>query len=475
MALQNIIVPQMGESIHEVILIKLYKKVGDKINVGDTLADVATDKVDTEIIATATGTIQNIFFTKEKSVIPIGATFATVGDEQKHTIETPVSNQPEQVVEKPKVIEPPRIETKVTPPVPQINTPPPVVQITQPIAQEQTKVVPMNTHVGYLSPIVTKLIFEYGIQPNELLLIPATGTNGRITKQDLFQYIQTKQQPTSSPSPSPITEVNYTTPSPSIENQQAEPNAYVGKTTMKNNSDNGETVVPLDRMRLAISKNLKQSKDTNVQVTSFAEIDVSNMVVWREKNKQEFEKVTGQKLTYTPLLVEAIVATLQKYPILNGVLKGDSLIERTNINIGIATALPDGNLIVPIVKQCQNLNLVELTTQLQTIITKARNNQLNYADIDGGTFTLTNIGTFNSLMGTPILPPYQSGILATGMIQKKPIVQNTIFGEALVIRHMMFVSLSYDHRIIDGIIGGSFLNDFAKRIESFDVNKSFSL
>ncbi len=373
------------------------------------------------------------------------------------------------------MIEPPRIETKVTPPVPQINTPPSVVQITQLVAQEQTKVVPMNTHVGYLSPIVTKLIFEYGIQPNELLLIPATGTNGRITKQDLFQYIQTKQQPTSSPSQSSITEVNHTTPSPSIESQQAEPNAYVGKTTMKNNSDNGETVVPLDRMRLAISKNLKQSKDTNVQVTSFAEIDVSNMVMWREKNKQAFEQATGQKLTYTPLLVEAIVATLQKYPILNGVLKGDSLIERTNINIGIATALPDGNLIVPIVKQCQNLNLVELTTQLQTVIHKARNNQLNYADIDGGTFTLTNIGTFNSLMGTPILPPYQSGILATGMIQKKPIVQNTIFGEALVIRHMMFVSLSYDHRIIDGIIGGSFLNDFAKRIESFDVNKSFSL
>jgi 2-oxoglutarate dehydrogenase E2 component (dihydrolipoamide succinyltransferase) len=300
---------------------------------------------------------------------------------------------------------------------------------------------------------------------SELENIPGTGQDGRVSKKDILQYIEkrksTDNRPqTSEPQRPVVVFENEEKQRPSTVNQL--PTQYTGNVE----------IIEMDRMRKLISKHMTHSKQTSAHVTSFSECDVTNMVLWREKMKKEFEKREGEKITFTPLFVEAIVKCIKKYPWLNSSVEGDKIIIKKDINIGMATALPTGNLIVPVIKNADQLNLVGLTKQVNGLANAARNNKLTPDSTTGGTFTLTNVGTFGSIMGTPIINQPQVAIMAMGAIKKRPVVIETEQGDSIAIRHIMYISLSYDHRVIDGALGSTFLNAVSKELEHFDSNRS---
>jgi 2-oxoglutarate dehydrogenase E2 component (dihydrolipoamide succinyltransferase) len=360
--------------------------------------------------------------------------------------------------------------------------------------------------VRFYSPLVLNIAANEGISMTELESIPGTGNEGRLTKKDILDYVANGRklpatsQP-SQPSPTPMVVPPAPTtvqPSPAA---AAEPVAPVAATTQPVSttpeapkptaapapekttapaekpaapaySGNVE-IIEMDRMRRLIADHMVKSKATSPHVTSFSEADVTNMVLWRERVKQDFEKQESEKITFTPLFIEAIVRCLKKYPILNSSVDGDRIIIKKDINIGMATALPNGNLIVPVIKNADQLNLVGLTKQVNGLANAARNGKLRPDDTQGGTFTFTNVGTFGSLMGTPIISQPQVAILATGAIKKKPVVIETEQGDSIAIRHMMFISMSYDHRIIDGSLGATFVTAVVKELENFDVHRTF--
>jgi 2-oxoglutarate dehydrogenase E2 component (dihydrolipoamide succinyltransferase) len=299
----------------------------------------------------------------------------------------------------------------------------------------------------------------------ELESMKGTGQDGRVSKKDVMEYIasrRTKGQPT-------LTTQASSQQSPPMEFPAQQQRTQ--STEIVNYTGNVE-IIEMDRMRKLIAKHMIDSTHTSAHVTSFAECDVTNLVLWREKIKKEFEKREGEKITFTPLFVEAIVKCIKKYPWLNSSVDGDKIIVKKDINIGMATAMPGGNLIVPVIKNADQLNLVGLTKQVNGLANAARNNKLKPDDTSGGTFTLTNVGTFGSIMGTPIINQPQVAIMAVGAIKKRPVVIETAQGDSIAIRHMMYISLSYDHRIIDGALGSTFLNAVAKELENFDGNRS---
>jgi 2-oxoglutarate dehydrogenase E2 component (dihydrolipoamide succinyltransferase) len=305
---------------------------------------------------------------------------------------------------------------------------------------------------------------------SELESIPGTGQDGRVSKKDILAYLETRQQggvpAQHSAATQPASSQPPLTISPRVVN---EPEENMQVTPYQGNVE----IVELDRMRRLIAKHMVDSKHTSAHVTSFTEADVTNMVLWREKVKKEFEKRENDKITFTPLFVEAVVKSLKKFPWLNSSLETDKLIIKKDIHIGMATALPNGNLIVPVIKNADQLNLVGLSKKVNSLAAAARNNKLKPDDTQGGTFTLTNVGTFGSLMGTPIINQPQVAIMAVGAIKKRPVVIETDQGDSIAIRHMMYLSLSYDHRIIDGSLGSTFLNAVAKELENWDVNRNF--
>jgi 2-oxoglutarate dehydrogenase E2 component (dihydrolipoamide succinyltransferase) len=300
----------------------------------------------------------------------------------------------------------------------------------------------------------------------ELETIPGTGNEGRVTKKDILDYIAAKRtgrKPAQQPTPDTGSHAMVQS------GQQQKPQEISQGVSFSGNAE----IIEMDRMRRLIADHMVRSKATSAHVTSFVEADVTNMVIWREKIKKEFEKREGDKITFTPLFIEAIVKCLKKYTWLNSSVEGNNIVVKKDINIGMATALPSGNLIVPVIRNADQLNLVGLTRQVNNLANAARNNKLKPEETQGGTFTITNVGTFGSLMGTPIINQPQVAVLATGVIKKRPVVIESEQGDSIAIRHMMYISMSYDHRIIDGALGSTFLSAVAKELEQFNVNRDF--
>jgi 2-oxoglutarate dehydrogenase E2 component (dihydrolipoamide succinyltransferase) len=311
--------------------------------------------------------------------------------------------------------------------------------------------------------LVLNIASSEGISMSELENIEGTGQDGRVSKKDVMAYLEKRknspqQQDKNQFSPTRFNEVPATT-----QRQEFSPTVYSGNVE----------IIEMDRMRKMIARHMIDSQNTSAHVTSFSECDVTNLVLWREKNKKEFEKREGEKITYTPLFIEAIIKCIKKYPLINSSVDGDRIVIKKDINIGMATAMPSGNLIVPVIKNADQLNLTGLTKQVNNLANAARNNKLNPDDTANGTFTVTNVGTFGSIMGTPLINQPQVAILAVGAIKKRPVVIETEQGDSIAIRHMMYLSLSYDHRIIDGALGSTFLNAVAKELENFDGKRGF--
>ena len=451
MSLVDLIMPKLGESIMEATILRWHKQPGDKVAMDETVLDIATDKVDSAVPSTAEGVIEAILY-KENDVVPIGTVIAKikVGASADSTTPSPapVSNAP----------------------VPSNTTQPTAVKTEEIPYQPTAQNTPNTTSasgVRFYSPLVLNIAQSEGISMAELETVPGTGQEGRVSKKDILSYVNNKKNNTSTApavvNPQPAPALSVATEIPATQSVSSTPVSYSGNVE----------IIEMDRMRKLIAKHMVDSKKTSPHVTSFAECDVTNLVLWREKVKKEFEKREGEKITFTPLFIEAIVKNLKKYPLLSSSLEGDNIIVKKDLNIGMATALPTGNLIVPVIKNADQLNLVGLTKQVNGLAKAARNNKLKPDDTMGGTFTLTNVGTFGSIMGTPIINQPQVAIMAVGAIKKRPMVIETEQGDTIGIRHMMYISLSYDHRIIDGALGSTFLNAVSKELENFDINRSF--
>ena len=446
MSVVDLVMPKLGESIMEATILKWLKKPGDNIAQDEPVLEIATDKVDSEVPSTAAGVLAEVLY-KENDVVPIGAVIARIQTAAGTVAAAaPVAAPAAAPTPAPSVIE--EIPYQPTT-LPEDMRPATVHQAGSP---------------RFYSPLVLKIAQEEGISMAELETIPGTGLDGRVSKKDMMAYLQNRGKAVAPAAPSyqapavaaPASNaVATTTPAPS-------PVSYGGNVE----------IIEMDRMRKVIAKHMTDSKHTSAHVTSFAECDVTNMVLWREKVKKEFEKREGAKITFTPLFIEAVVKSLKKYPMLNSSVDGDKIIIKKDINLGMATALPTGNLIVPVIKGADQLNLVGLTKQVNGLADAARNGKLKPDDTMGGTFTLTNVGTFGSIMGTPIINQPQVAIMATGAIRKKPAVLETEAGDVIAIRHMMVLSLSYDHRVVDGSLGGSFLRRVADYLEGFDIHRS---
>lgn len=596
MAIAELVMPKLGESIMEATILRWHKKVGDSVKQDETVLDIATDKVDSEVPSTAAGIITEILY-NENDVVPIGTVIARINTEVGASVAAaPVAPpQPVQTAPPPQPVQsappPPSVQQTFTPP-----PPPPVPEPSVPyVPAEMATPSKSGANNKFFSPLVLNIANSEGISLSELERIAGTGAEGRVTKKDILQYVADKRagrapifvppvvsapapQPAAAPTPAPIVEtptpilaatvveaaqatftpepVAAPSPSPIVSTQvqtnsiEAEPAptptaakhwpemespapsydptpapapakpvavaamqapvaesvappqlkgteqpiaaavptvgapavpplapapTFAGKKSHPSHvTPTGNTeIIEMDRMRKLIAKHMVDSKATSPHVTSFAEADVTNMVLWRERVKGEFEKREGTKLTFTPMFIECITKVIPRFPWVNASVEGDKIIVKKDINLGMATALPSGNLIVPVIKAADQLNIVGLSHAVNGMADAARNNRLKPDDTVGGTFTLTNVGTFGSLMGTPIISQPQVAILAVGAIKKRPVVIESPNGDTIGIRHMMYLSLSYDHRIVDGSIGASFLTEVAKEMERWDINRAW--
>ncbi len=421
----------MGESVNEGTILNWLVKEGESFSEGDILLEVATDKVDNEIPAPHSGLLTKTLF-HAKDVVPVGEViayyeaFETESDSKNKTI---IPSETKEY----------HLEVKV-------DSKPKLVQITS--NSNSFSVSNSNT---FFSPLIVKIAKEHHISFEELARIPATGEKGRLRKSDVFNYIEDGRP--------------YKFSQPVVQ----DPTAF-RIPQLKFDKGKGK-VVEMDRMRQMIADHMVYSKHTSPHVTSYVEADVTNMVSWRNEHKEAFQKKFGEKLTFTPLFVEAVAKAIKDFPNINTSVDGTSIIVKEDINIGMATALPNGNLIVPVVKNADKKNLNELASTVNDLVDKATNNKLSGDDIKGGTFTISNVGTFGSLMGTPIINQPEVAILALGIIKKRPEVIETKKGDEIAIRSIMYLSLSFDHRVVDGFLGGSFLRRVADYLEQFDIKR----
>src|ERR1017187_4170673 len=441
MAIVEMIMPKMGESVAEATILKWLKNVGDKVEADESILEIATDKVDSDVPAPSSGILTKRLF-EEGQVGQVGSIIALIETDVKAGTSssngTPVPQQAKQAV-----VETAAVENKVE----KIAEAIPYIPSSAPI--------PSHSGNRFYSPLIKNIAKQENVSLEELERINGSGNEGRVTKNDLLNYLsnRTKQPAVATPviSEKPIT-------------------APVSAPTI---SISGEyEIIEMDRMRKLIAEHMVMSKRVSPHVTSYVEVDVTNMVNWREKNKASFEKREGEKITFTPIFIEAIAKALKDFPMVNVSVDGTKIIVKKDINIGMATALPTGNLIVPVIKKADTLNLLGLTKAVNSLANRARNNKLSPDDIQGGTFTVTNVGTFGNTMGTPIINQPQVAIMATGAIKKKPAVIETPQGDLIGIRQMMFLSLSYDHRVVDGALGGSFLRRVADYLEQFDSKRT---
>ena len=428
----------------EATILKWHKQPGDIIANDETLLDIATDKVDSEVPSTSGGVVSELLY-KENDVVAVGAAIARINTNSDN------------------VTAPASIPVKEE-------------EIQVPYVPKPTPVIPRPTNIinRFYSPLVLTIANSEGITMQELESIPGSGNDNRVTKNDILAYIEGKKrnlisQPVGERKQQPLAEKISSEPVKMQAATQPQPelNGKENPAPAKKYGDNVE-IVEMDRMRRLIAKHMVESKQTSAHVTSFSEADVTNMVLWRNRVKDEFEKREGTRLTFTPLFIECIVKAIKKYPIVNSSVDGDNIILKRDVNIGMATALSNGNLIVPVIRNADYMNLIGLAKSVNTLAQNSRNGKLKPDDTKEGTFTFTNVGTFGSLMGTPIINQPQVAILSVGIIKKRPVVIETDQGDTLGIRHMMYLSLSYDHRIVDGSAGASFLTEVAKEIENWD-------
>jgi len=454
MATVDLVMPKMGESIMEATILKWHKQPGDSVKMDETVLEIATDKVDTEVPSTAEGTISEILF-NVNDVVPIGTVIARV-----KTSAADVEN--EEPVQPQRQTSEYRDQDEF---VHKTFTTSETTQNLKPQAQN------LNGN-RFFSPLVLNIAAQEGVSMTELEKISGTGNEGRVTKRDILQYVQDKKSGSSQRSQTQREQTSMVIPMNRVEQKEQERETVSSGSQLTTYTGNVE-IIEMDRMRKLIADHMVRSKHISPHVTSFTEADVTNMVMWRNKVKKEFEKREGTKITFTPLFIEAIVRCIKKFPLINSSVDGDRIIVKKDINIGMATALPSGNLIVPVIRNADQLNLVGLAKQVNNVADNARNNKLRPEDISDGTFTLTNVGSFGSLMGTPIINQPQVAILAVGAIKKRPVVVETPHGDSIAIRHMMYLSMSYDHRIIDGSLGATFLTAVANELENFNGNREY--
>jgi 2-oxoglutarate dehydrogenase E2 component (dihydrolipoamide succinyltransferase) len=456
MAIVDLVMPKMGESIMEATILKWNKQPGEFVRQDESLLDIATDKVDSEVPSIAEGVLKEILY-PENAVVPVGAVIAKIETEVNSPVEqnTP-DNEPAHST----------VLAEATIPVYENKSPDTGVNGLHSITKTEPRPSTVNGNSNrFFSPLVLNIASNEGIGLAELEKIPGTGNEGRVTKKDILQYVSKRKDGNGFHTRPPVTEtiVDYAqeTNRKYVEEKQREAE-FIPPV-----SGGNVEIQEMDRMRKLIAEHMVRSKQTSPHVTSFTEADVTNLVLWREKEKADFEQREGTRLTLTPLFIEAVIKCIKKYPLINSSLQGEKIIIRKDINIGMATALPNGSLIVPVIKNADNYNRVGLARQVNTLANNARNNKLRPEDIQEGTFTLTNVGVFGSLMGTPIINQPQVAILAVGAIKKRPVVIETEQGDAIGIRHMMYLSMSYDHRIIDGSLGATFLTAVGKELEAF--------
>jgi 2-oxoglutarate dehydrogenase E2 component (dihydrolipoamide succinyltransferase) len=457
MARYELVLPKMGESVAEATIIKWIKQPGDSIEIDESVLEIATDKVDSDVPSPVAGKLIETLF-KVDDVVQVGAVIAVIetgGDTTEEPAVKPVEEEKKQPEEKQeeKVSQPEEVESADI--IPGMNI----------LNQEEEPAAGTQTNSGrFYSPLVKSMAAEEGISLSQLDDIKGSGSEGRVTKQDVLDFIQNRAPGTKSPlSQSQSSSVNTEKEKSILSGSKPQ--------TIEASASGGDEIIEMDRMRKLIAEHMVMSKHTSPHVTSFVEADVTNMVKWRDRVKGSFEKREGEKITFTPIFIEAVAKAIKDLPMINVSVNGTQIIKKRDINIGMAAALPSGNLIVPVIKNADQLNLVGLTKAVNDLANRARKSELKPDDTAGGTFTLTNVGTFGNVMGTPIINQPQAAILAVGAIKKKPAVIETEYGDVIAIRHMMFLSLSYDHRVVDGSLGGSFIRKVADYLEAWDINR----
>lgn len=444
MARIEVLMPKMGESVTEGTVTSWLKSVGETVEADESLVEIATDKVDNELPSPAEGTLLEIL-KEEGDVAQVGEVIAIISSD----VEDAGSNG------------------SPTAPAAEVNAPvkaelAAAVEISEATVNQAVAAVATPDFNGgdrFYSPLVRNIAKTEGLSQQELDAVAGTGSNGRLTKKDLLNYLSNRgAKPAAAPAvaPAPVA----TKPAP--KSAPAAP-------AMASNGD--VEIIEMDRMRKLIADHMVKSVQTSPHVTSYVEADVTNMVLWRNRIKKEFEKREGEKITFTPLFIEAIVKAIKDFPLINISVDGTNILRKKSINVGMAAALPSGNLIVPVIKNADRFNLVGLAKTVNDLANRARNNKLTADEIQGGTYTVTNVGTFGNVMGTPIINQPQVAIMALGAIRKKPVVIETPQGDTIGIRHMMFLSHSYDHRVVDGALGGMFVRRVADYLEQFDLNR----
>ncbi|WP_194974382.1 dihydrolipoamide acetyltransferase family protein [Aquiflexum lacus] len=430
MATVEMLMPKMGESIIEGTILTWLKKEGDRIEQDESVLEVATDKVDTEVPAIHGGTLTKIL-AKEGEVVAVGSAIAVIETEEQESgqieqVKSDISTTKEELME----VAPSQTSTL--------------------IASSEALSSSSIADDRFYSPLVLSIAKEEKISKDELASILGTGKDGRVTKQDMLTFLKEKDR--TKPRPIATPETIYTSP----------------KVEMSMSAQ--DEIIEMDRMRKMIAQRMVDSKRISPHVTSFVEADVTNIVLWRNKVKDNFKKKEGEPLTFTPFFIQAVARAIKDFPMINITVDGDNIIKRKNINIGVAVALPSGNLIVPVIKNADELNLTGISKKINDLANRARINKLSPDELAGGTYTVSNVGSFGNVMGTPIIMQPQVAILAVGAIQKKPAVVETPTGDVIAIRHKMFLSHSYDHRVVDGSLGGMFVRRVADYLEAFDLN-----
>tara|TARA_B110000459_G_scaffold203672_1_gene261132 strand:- start:6 stop:1313 length:1308 start_codon:yes stop_codon:yes gene_type:complete len=433
MAQVELIMPKMGESVAEATITSWLKEVGDTIEADESVVEIATDKVDSEVPSTAEGILIKKLY-NEGDVVQVGQAIAIIGSEAEAAAE---SSAPQQAAA---VVTAPIAET---------------ASVASVVASE--KINTTSDSGKFYSPLVRSIAEKEGISINELEAINGSGKEGRVTKKDILDYLPNRNTTVAAPA--------------AVASAPAAAQAKPAPKKASISINAGDEIIEMDRMRKLIANHMVMSKQTSPHVTSYVEADMTNIVNWRNKVKDGFLARENEKITFTPIIMEAIVKAIKDFPMINVSVDGDTIIKRKNINLGMATALPSGNLIVPVIKNADQLNLVGMTKAVNDLANRARNNALVPDDIAGGTYTMTNVGSFGNVMGTPIINQPQVAIMAVGAIQKKPAVIETPAGDAIAIRHKMFLSHAYDHRVVDGALGGMFVRRVADYLEQFDINK----
>ena len=461
MALVEMVMPKMGESIMEGTVLKWLKRVGDTIEQDESVLEVATDKVDTEVPALEGGVLKEILV-KEGDVVAVGAPIAVIATNGEESVSSAAASEAPAAVAQ------------------EENTPTEASASTAAPAENQSAAARLDQPATgrFYSPLVLNIAREEGILMQELEYIPGTGSEGRVSKKDIMAYVENRsaapQQanaPTTIAASEPKTEPVQTpaaAPAPAATQQQPQPASVKPVASVGGNSE----IIEMDRMRKMIADRMVESKRIAPHVTSFVEADVTNLVNWRNKWKNDYKKREGENLTFTPIFIDAVARAIKDFPMINVSVDGGNIIRHRDINIGMAVALPSGNLIVPNIKNADQLNLNGLAKKVNDLANRARINKLTPDDLSGGTYTVSNVGSFGNVMGTPIIMQPQVAIMAVGAIKKKPAVIETPEGDLIGIRHFMFLSHSYDHRVVDGSLGGMFVRRVADYLENFDVNQA---